>query len=231
MTEITILYDNRASGEFRSGWGFSALIRTEGATVLLDTGADKLVLEHNARHLGIDLKSIAALALSHDHCDHIGAISSVLHQGMHLYVPQAFAKRFNRVRKSGIDLHRVKAPTAIVPGIRSIGQMGREIPEQALLIEGAEGPVLLTGCAHMGIGRLVQRATELSGAPIQLVLGGFHLFGCKSDEVARIIDQLMDLGVQRIGACHCTGEAAIAAFSEARDVEAVDVAVGSKIHI
>ena len=151
MTDITILYDNQASGELRPGWGFSAFIRTDGATIMLDTGADKLVLEHNAKQLGVNLESVAALALSHDHCDHVGAVSSVLHKGLHLYVPQAFARRFRHVRRSGIDLHAVKAPTDVVPGVRSIGQMGREIPEQALLIDGIDGPVLIAGCGQVGI--------------------------------------------------------------------------------
>ncbi|MCK5827028.1 MBL fold metallo-hydrolase [Candidatus Bipolaricaulota bacterium] len=231
MTEITILYDNKAAGELRPGWGFSALIRTDGATVMLDTGADMLVLEHNARHLGVNLESVVALALSHDHCDHIGAVSSVLHQGLHLYIPQAFARRFDGVRRSGINLHAVKAPTNIVPGVRSIGQMGREIPEQALLIEGSDGPVLVTGCAHMGIEKLVKRATDLAGAPMALVLGGFHLFKRKADEIERVITQLTDLGVRKMGACHCTGEGAIAALREAWGEDFVGISVGSRIEI
>lgn len=231
MAEITILYDNQAEGELRPGWGFSALIRTDGATVMLDTGADKLVLEHNARHLGVNLESVVALALSHDHCDHIGAVSSVLHQGLHLYVPRAFAKRFDGARKSGIHLYAVKAATDIAPGVRSIGQMGREIPEQALLIEGADGPVLVAGCAHMGIEKLVKRATDLAGAPLSLVLGGFHLLKRNRDEIERVIAQLTDLGVRKMGACHCTGEDAIVALREAWGEDFLEISVGSKIDI
>ena len=231
MTEITILYDNRTSGDLRSGWGFSALIHTDGATAMLDTGADKLVLEHNARLLDVNLESVVALALSHDHCDHIGAVSSVLHQGLPLYVPQAFARRFDSVRRLGIDLHAVKAATDIVPGIRSMGQMGKGIPEQALLIEGDGGPVLVTGCAHMGIEKLVKRATELAGAPMSLVLGGFHLFNRKADEIERVIAQLTNLGVQKIGACHCSGDEAMAALRDAWGKDFLEISVGSRIDI
>lgn len=231
MTEIMILYNNQASGELRPGWGFSAFIRTDGATAMLDTGADKLVLEHNARQLGVNLESVAALALSHDHCDHIGAITSVLHQGLHLYVPRSFARRFASVRREGIDLHSVKAPTDIVPGVRSIGQMGRETPEQALLIDGIDGPVLLTGCAHMGIGKFVKRATELAGRPMSLVLGGFHMLDHKDDDIERVIAQLTDLGVQRIGACHCTGDGATAALREAWGESFLEISVGTRVDV
>lgn len=231
MTEIVVLYDNRATGDLRSGWGFSAFIRTEGATVMLDAGADKLVLEHNAKQLGVNLDSVAALALSHDHCDHMGAMTSVSHKGLHLHVPKAFAKRFARVRRSGIDLHVVKGPLDIVPGIRSIGQMGREIPEQALLIDGTEGPALITGCAHMGIAKLVRRATVLAGAPMALVLGGFHLFRKKKEAIDCVIADLLELGVRRVGASHCTGDTAIAAIRDAFGDNFVEIGVGTRIEI
>ena len=231
MTEIAVLYDNYASGDLRPGWGFSVLIRTEGATAMLDAGADKMVLEHNAKQLGINLESVAALTLSHDHCDHIGAMTSVLHKGLHLYVPKAFAKRFARVQRSGIDLHVVKGAVDIVPGVRSIGQMGRVIPEQALLVDGAEGPVLITGCAHMGITKLVKRATDLAGAPMDLVLGGFHLFREKKEAIDRAIVDLLELGVRRVGASHCTGDVAIAAIREAYGDDFVNIQVGTQMAI
>ncbi|MCK5245962.1 MBL fold metallo-hydrolase, partial [Candidatus Bipolaricaulota bacterium] len=90
---------------------------------------------------------------------------------------------------------------------------------------------LLTGCAHMGIGKLVKRATELAGAPMSLVLGGFHLFRHKNDDIERVITQLTDLGVQRIGACHCTGEDAIAAIREAWGEGFLEISVGTRVEV
>lgn len=233
MTEIIVLYDNRASGDLRPGWGFSALIRTEGSTVMLDTGADKMVLEHNARTLGIHLEAVAALALSHEHCDHIGAITSVLHRGLALYVPKAFAKRFSSMRRSesGVDVHVVAGPTDVAPGVRSIGQMGRAIPEQALLMDGVDGPVLITGCAHMGIAKLVRRATDLAGAPMSLVLGGFHLFRETKRDIDLVVAELLHLGVRGIGACHCTGDAGIDALRAAFGERFVELAAGTRLQI
>lgn len=231
MTEIVVLYDNHATGDLRPGFGFSVLIRTEGAIVMLDTGADKMVLEHNAGQLGVSLESVIALVLSHDHCDHMGAMTSVFHRGLHFYVPKAVAKRFARVRRSGIDLHVVRGPVDIVPGVRSIGQMGRKIPEQALLVDGADGPVLITGCAHMGIAKLVKRATDLAGTPMALVLGGFHLFREKKEAVDCVIADLLELGIRRVGASHCTGDVAIAAIREAFGDNFVEIGVGTRIEI
>ena len=231
MTEIVVLYDNRAMSDLRPGFGFSTFIRTEGAIVMLDTGADKMVLEHNAERLGVSLESVSALVLSHDHCDHMGAMRSVFHPGLHFYVPQAVAKRFARIRRSGIDLHMVKGPVDIVPGVRSIGQMGRKIPEQALLLDGADGPVLITGCAHMGIAKLVKRATDLAGVPMALVLGGFHLFREKKEAIDCVIADLLELSIGRIGPCHCTGGAAIATIREVFGDDYIEMGVGTRIEI
>lgn len=231
MTEIAVLYDNRATGDLRPGFGFSAFIRTADATVMLDAGADKMVLEHNAKQLGINLGSVTALALSHDHCDHIGAMTSVFHNGLHLYVPKAYAKRFARLRRAGINLHAVKRPCHIVPGVRSIGQIGRTIPEQALLVDGTDGPVLISGCAHAGIASFVKRASDLVGAPMSLVLGGFHLFPEKKQTIDCVAANLLELGVQRVGACHCTGDKGIAAIREAFGDRFVDIGVGTRLEI
>lgn len=231
MTEITIVYDNHASGTLRPGFGFSAFVRTEGATVLLDVGADKMVFEHNAKQLGVPLASIAALVISHDHCDHMGAMTSVFHKGLDFYIPRAVAKRFERIGKGGIHFHAVKDPIDVVPGVRSIGQMGKQIPEQAILVDGVNGPVLITGCAHMGIEHLVRRATELADAPLELVLGGFHLFSKQIEDVERTIAALKDYEIGRIAPCHCTGDAAIAAFRAAFGERFIPVEVGTQLAV
>ena len=230
QTGITILYDNHADPGLRPGWGFAAFVRTEGAVVMLDTGADKLVLEHNARQLGCDLEIVTALALSHDHCDHVGAISSVIHKGLHLYVPAAFAKRYAETRKQGMEWTAVSRPTEIVPGVRSIGQLGkRRIPEQALLIDGSEGPILLTGCAHPGIVQMAEQATQLAGRPLSLVVGGFHLFRKEEREVRRIVDSLLKLDIQRVAPCHCTGDKAIGTMRDMLGDRFLDAHAGTHI--
>jgi len=231
MSEIRILYDNHAGEGLRPGFGFSAIIRTEGAVVMLDTGADKLVLEENARALGVNLEIVTALAISHDHCDHMGAISSVLHKGLHLYVPADAGRRFSRVTRGGIDLHKVRGPVEIVPGVRSIGQYGRRIPEHALLVDGKAGPAMITGCAHPGIVKMARRATDLAGRPLALLLGGFHLLRVKEDALRRTVDDLLKLEIQRMAPCHCTGDDAVAALRDAFAERFVEIEAGSTIGV
>jgi len=231
MATISILYDNRAGAGLWPGWGFSARLCVKQEVVLFDTGADKLVFEHNAQALDFRLRSVTALALSHEHCDHIGAVSAVLHKGLHLYVPVAFAKRFAGERRHEIGLTGVRGPTQIVAGVQSIGQFGRKIPEQALVVDGEEGPSLITGCAHEGIVNVVRLAMEAAQRPLDLVLGGFHLYRAEEADVRRTANELLGLSVKRIAPCHCTGDAAIRILRDVFGSGFLDIAAGSRIDV
>src|SRR3954465_15065808 len=72
---VTILYD--AFGD-RAGltrdWGFAALIEYGGKRILFDTGNDGETFSHNLKALGIDLKKIDFVVMSHRHGDHIGGL-------------------------------------------------------------------------------------------------------------------------------------------------------------
>jgi 7,8-dihydropterin-6-yl-methyl-4-(beta-D-ribofuranosyl)aminobenzene 5'-phosphate synthase len=231
MATISILYDNHAQGDLRPGWGFSAWIRVGDESVLFDTGADKLVFEQNARALGCNLSTLGALVLSHDHCDHVGAVSAATRKGLRLYVPAAFARRFAGHRKGGVQVIAVRGPEQICPGVKSTGQSGRKIREQALLVDGAEGPVLMTGCAHAGIVTVAELATRLAGRPLALILGGFHLYRHDEAEVRYVAEQLLRLGVVRIAPCHCTGDAATAILRDAYGKRLVEVSAGTALSV
>ena len=43
--------------------------------VLLDTGYSAVGVPHNLEHLGLDLKEVEALVLSHGHMDHLGSLN------------------------------------------------------------------------------------------------------------------------------------------------------------
>ncbi|MDD3654658.1 MAG: MBL fold metallo-hydrolase [Desulfotomaculaceae bacterium] len=58
-------------------WGLSILIEVNGRKILFDTG-ERGNLLGNSRVMGIDLKAVEALVLSHGHYDHTGGIKSFL---------------------------------------------------------------------------------------------------------------------------------------------------------
>ena len=75
---LTTLCENTAGKPgFAAEWGLSILIETEETTVLFDTGRSSVLLE-NADKLGIDLRKIDRIVLSHGHADHTGGLRDVL---------------------------------------------------------------------------------------------------------------------------------------------------------
>ncbi|MCD5408738.1 MBL fold metallo-hydrolase [Candidatus Bipolaricaulota bacterium] len=126
---ITVLYDNRAQAPAKEGWGFSALIEVQERKILFDTGADRLVLEHNVRHLEVELSKLTDVFLSHPHCDHIGGLSYVLEEakGVHIWAPY--------VRDGGLP----PSPGQAGQGGAYLGQ-GAAAPRGGALVHRHHGP-------------------------------------------------------------------------------------------
>ncbi len=88
---ITILYDAfGAPSALVRDWGFAAFVEYGGKRVLFDTGNNAKIFEHNAKQLGIDLKRLDAVVISHRHGDHTSGLSYVLevNADVKIYVPQ-----------------------------------------------------------------------------------------------------------------------------------------------
>ena len=76
--KLTTLCENTAGKPgFAAEWGLSILVETEETTVLFDTGGSSVALT-NADKLGIDLRKIDRIVLSHGHADHTGGLRNVL---------------------------------------------------------------------------------------------------------------------------------------------------------
>lgn len=73
--KIITLIDNRTQSEnFETEHGLSLYIETDdNQKILYDTGQSDLFI-HNAQKLGVDLKDIDLVAISHGHYDHIGGL-------------------------------------------------------------------------------------------------------------------------------------------------------------
>jgi len=125
----------------------------------------------------------------------------------------------------------VSKPVEICKNVFSTGEMGTQIKEQSLILNTSKGLVVITGCAHPGIVDIVRRAKEMIDKNIYLVFGGFHLMQKSEVEVKNIISQFKDLGVEKVGATHCTGERAIQLFKQAYGDDFVQMGVGRVIKI
>lgn len=122
--------------------GVSFAIQTQNKLLLFDTGENGKTLFHNAAMLGIDLRQVDALALSHSHYDHTGGLSTVLktcRPAIPLFShPDLFHERFsgtiNQRRSVGIKLTQSEIarhvtlelstqPVAIFPGVWTTGEI------------------------------------------------------------------------------------------------------------
>ena len=179
------------------------------------------------RQLGVDLGSIEAIILSHQHDDHTGGLRALLDTGIRptVYAPAKFTKAFKRQVAARTNLIEVGDAIEIVPGVHTTLPIG-SIVEEALVVETGDGAVVITGCAHPGVVAIVREAQKVTGSPIMLVVGGFHLAGTSQSKVSSIIGELRQLGVQRILPCHCTGAEAIALFRNEYGENFVEGGVG-----
>jgi metal-dependent hydrolase (beta-lactamase superfamily II)/glutamine amidotransferase-like uncharacterized protein/WD40 repeat protein len=220
--QLTIVYDNYLQDErLTAEWGFAALVEYGEHVLLFDTGGSAVLLD-NMQILGIDPKTIEAIVLSHEHWDHIGGLLDLLSEANQptVYLLASFPSNFKNSVAARTQVIEVTSSMEIFPGIHTTGEVIGDVREQALAIKTEEGSVIITGCAHPGITRMVRRGrrtlqsdTEVYD-PVALVIGGFHLGSASQSQIERIAADLQSLNVQQISPTHCTGDPAIALFSE-----------------
>jgi len=110
--------------------------------------------------------------------------------------------------------------TEIAPGIHLISLVSdkpgtMELRELSLAIDTPDGLVIVVGCSHPGIDKIVESAAKINPR-IQLIAGGFHLVVSKDDEIERIVTVLRDTyKVAYVAPGHCTGEPTFAALRKA----------------
>ena len=114
---ITVLSDNRKFDEtLESEHGLCVLLDTGKHKILLDTGASGLFIR-NAERLGIDIREIDYVFISHGHLDHIGGLIPFLEinsKAKVLLSENALTQRFFSLRKGfknisiDTDLDKIK---------------------------------------------------------------------------------------------------------------------------
>jgi 7,8-dihydropterin-6-yl-methyl-4-(beta-D-ribofuranosyl)aminobenzene 5'-phosphate synthase len=89
--------------------------------------------------------------------------------------------------------------------------------------------IVITGCAHPGIVNILKTVNKINEDPILLVMGGFHLGAMRKAQLEEIIANFRELGVGRVGPCHCTGELSRQTFKQKYGNDCLDVGVGRLI--
>jgi len=236
--EITIItvYDNyQFDPSLRAAHGFSCLVKLPEKNFLFDTGADSQTLLFNMEKMNIDPEEIDLIFLSHIHGDHVGGLSGFLQQNkkVKIFIPASFPDSIkNQIRNNNSEYEDISEATKITDIAYSTGELGTWIIEQSLIIDTEKGLVIITGCAHPGIVKIVEEAKQIvADKDVYLVLGGFHLSGSSDAEIKSIIKSFKDLGVQKVAPCHCSGDKARMLFKQEYQNDFIENGVGQIIKL
>jgi 7,8-dihydropterin-6-yl-methyl-4-(beta-D-ribofuranosyl)aminobenzene 5'-phosphate synthase len=190
--------------------GVSYLVKTDNKTILFDVSlnagrSDPSPLLHNMERLGLTQNDFDAIIISHNHMDHVGGLKWQRRKSFSLtnrqadlgdkdvYTPEP-------MNYPGLKPVYAEEPTVVAPGIATIGTIsnqdffGGRIQEQAVAINVlGRGIVLIVGCGHQTLPRIIERAEALFEEPIYGLVGGLHYPVTDS----RI--KVMGIGLQKYG--------------------------------
>ncbi|MCF7793570.1 MAG: MBL fold metallo-hydrolase [Candidatus Cloacimonetes bacterium] len=186
--KITIVYDNTTEiPGLLADWGWSCLVEKQDRKILFDTGGNGKILLENMLALNIDPTSIDDVVISHSDFDHIGGLSTFLNANPTavVHIPISFR---------GIHYpNQVKyynSPTEIYSGFFLSGELDKR--EQSLAVKTEKGLVLVVGCGHPGVGKIMESFSQFGD--ICSIVGGLH--GFKEFELLT--------NIEKICPSHCT---------------------------
>lgn len=233
--KIKIIFDKeRINNRFDAGWGVSYLI----GDTLFDAGEKFEYLMNNMKLMGLDIKTINNIVISHNHWDHRGGLWQLLDKknDANVYACCDLIKEF-RDKISTYSFRKVEGFQEIDKGIHSSGcfkavYKGADLYEQTLIAKSEKGISIICGCAHFGILKIIQRIKEYFPAEnLYCILGGLHLMDADTRLIKYIVDEFKKIGVKKIGPAHCTGYEAVEIFKEVYKDNFLDIRVGEEFEI
>jgi 7,8-dihydropterin-6-yl-methyl-4-(beta-D-ribofuranosyl)aminobenzene 5'-phosphate synthase len=115
----------------------------------------------------------------------------------------------------------VKEAREIAPRIRLVSVVSekplfRGLQEVSLVLDTPKGAIIVAGCSHPGIERIMAAATaNVPARPVYMLLGGLHLVEDSREQITHTLSILANqYHVQKMAVGHCTGELAFALIHE-----------------
>lgn len=204
---LTVLSDNRTSDErLVTEHGLSLLLDTGERKVLLDTGASDVFIR-NAAVLGLDLRDVDYVFLSHGHKDHTGGLRHLLAQasGAKIIVsPNSLDRRFSSSRKGMHDISP-DWPLEMMKGRVVVADRNMEVDGMQVIadIDARHALPKADSCLYVHMGcpddfcheialyvdgllftgcahKGILNILDSCHLPVRIVVGGFHLLDSSS---------------------------------------------------
>jgi len=131
---------------------------------------------------------------------------------------------------------RVDSTTEIAPGIFLVPTVSQvpgtlELREISLAIRGPQGLIIVDGCSHAGVEKVLEAATKVD-AHVRVLFGGLHLVTAPDVDVQRISAALHDQWkLDYVAVGHCTGEPAFASLQKTFGEHYIYAGVGTVVNI
>lgn len=223
--KITVLTENNAriDNYLLSEPGLSLLVEAKDKKILFDTGYSDVFIK-NAETLGLDLRDITDIVISHGHNDHTRGLTSFELRGVPLIAhPNIFDTKIDEnkihygcpISEEELErryrLNLTNRPFWLNNEFVFLGEIpenkSADIDDTALVHKTNEGIFIITGCSHSGIINIINYAKQVcKEGRILGVLGGFHFLKKSEEELEEICSLMLEAGVNPeypLYPCHC----------------------------
>jgi 7,8-dihydropterin-6-yl-methyl-4-(beta-D-ribofuranosyl)aminobenzene 5'-phosphate synthase len=202
--------------------------------------------------LGVDLKKLDFVVISHRHADHTSGITYLLrvNPSVKIYtpdepfdlfargVPNSFYRKDEALPEnmryfngrppemlaagspwSNAHFEPISSTTEVTPGVYLVPTISQtpgtlELRELSMAIRSPKGLILIDGCSHAGVEKILETATAVD-KHLYMLFGGLHLVKTPDEEITRLTSSLRDQWkLDQIAPGHCTGEPAFDALKK-----------------
>ena len=219
--------------------GVAYYITADDTDILLDLGANykkkhPSVLMRNMQTAGKQVRDLDFIYLSHIHLDHVGGMRDQRNKTFSLSAGEVELPNIPVYSPEPVNPSKynpgpvpviLTEPKKISDGIISIGAIPRALYLMGYTLENSlafnvegKGIVVVIGCGHQSIGRILDRVSLLFDEPLYGIIGGLHLPAGSGRMKIGPIDVQSLVGVDRPpwnGINRSDTEVAVAAVKEA----------------